>query len=125
MAKLGLAPGEIKALATQGFVARERRGGRIYWKLRFRVGGRQRVRYLGSDATKAAAIRAELAQGAVSLRMARQSGIRREGSLDNTLIAHEWGHYLHLRLADCAQAGRESGRDNSRAIVRKRFMAMI
>jgi len=45
-----------------------------------------------------AAIRAELAQGNVSLRMARQSGVRREGSLDNTLIAHEWGHYISNRL---------------------------
>ena len=63
----------------------------------------------GSDATvtipaisvsqaDGAAIRAQLAQAPVSLRMARQSGVRREGALDNTLIAHEWGHYISNRL---------------------------
>ena len=31
---------------------------------------------------------------AVSMRMARQSTLPRDGSFDNTLIAHEWGHYL-------------------------------
>ena len=30
----------------------------------------------------------------VTLRMARQAALPRDGSLDNTLIAHEWGHYL-------------------------------
>ncbi|QRK10242.1 M36 family metallopeptidase [Archangium violaceum] len=27
-----------------------------------------------------------------------RGSIDRDGSLDNTLVAHEWGHYLHLRL---------------------------
>jgi hypothetical protein len=46
-----------------------------------------------------AAIRAQLAlPAAVSLRMARQGGVQREGSLDNSLIAHEWGHYISNRL---------------------------
>jgi hypothetical protein len=29
------------------------------------------------------------------------AGPERDGDLDNTLIAHEWGHYLHHRLASC------------------------
>lgn len=29
------------------------------------------------------------------------SGPERDGDLDNTVVAHEWGHYLHHRLADC------------------------
>ena len=45
-----------------------------------------------------AAIRAALAQAPVGLRIARQSGVRREGALDNSLIAHEWGHYISNRL---------------------------
>ena len=46
-----------------------------------------------------AAIKAQLAlPAAVSLRIARQGGVQREGSLDNTLIAHEWGHYISNRL---------------------------
>jgi hypothetical protein len=26
----------------------------------------------------------------------------RDGTIDNTVVAHEWGHYLHHRLVDCA-----------------------
>lgn len=43
------------------------------------------------------AIRAQLAQG-VAMRLARQSGLPRDGSFDNTVVAHEWGHYLTNRL---------------------------
>jgi hypothetical protein len=28
-------------------------------------------------------------------------GPRRDGTIDNHVIAHEWGHYLHHRLVDC------------------------
>ncbi|MCC7327997.1 MAG: M36 family metallopeptidase [Burkholderiales bacterium] len=46
-----------------------------------------------------AAIKAELAKpAAVGLRMARASGTPRDGALDNTLVAHEWGHYISNRL---------------------------
>ena len=46
-----------------------------------------------------AAIKAQLAlPAAVNLRIARQGGVQREGALDNTLIAHEWGHYISNRL---------------------------
>ena len=46
-----------------------------------------------------AAIKAQLAlPAAVSLRIARQGGVERDGALDNTLIAHEWGHYISNRL---------------------------
>ncbi|MEO8751234.1 MAG: M36 family metallopeptidase [Casimicrobiaceae bacterium] len=45
------------------------------------------------------AIKAALAQPAtVSLRMARMAAPQRDGALDNTLIAHEWGHYISNRL---------------------------
>jgi hypothetical protein len=29
------------------------------------------------------------------------AGPERDGDLDNTVVAHEWGHYLHHRLTDC------------------------
>lgn len=51
---------EMNALRTQGFVTAERRGSNLYFKLRFRVHGKQRVRYLGRDATLADRIRQEL-----------------------------------------------------------------
>jgi hypothetical protein len=45
------------------------------------------------------AIKAALAQGTrVTLRMARQAVLPRDGSFDNTVVAHEWGHYLSNRL---------------------------
>ncbi len=45
------------------------------------------------------AIKAQLAQSfPVSMRMARASGVDREGAIDNSLVAHEWGHYISNRL---------------------------
>jgi large repetitive protein len=29
------------------------------------------------------------------------AGPERDGDLDNTVVAHEWGHYIHHRLAEC------------------------
>jgi hypothetical protein len=45
------------------------------------------------------AIKAQLALPAtVNVRMARLDSIRRDGTLDNGVIAHEWGHYISNRL---------------------------
>jgi hypothetical protein len=45
---------------------------------------------------------AQLANGPVTVTMhSGVSGPERDGDLDNTVVAHEWGHYLHHRLADC------------------------
>lgn len=49
-----------------------------------------------------AALREALRVGTVSTHLRRVAGMRRDGALDNTVIAHEWGHLLHLRLADCS-----------------------
>ena len=40
---------ELQALRRQGFVSREQRGKRSYFKLRFRLLGQQRAKYIGSD----------------------------------------------------------------------------
>ena len=46
-----------------------------------------------------AAIKAQLAVPAVvTARLARKVGINRDGTLDNGIIAHEWGHYISNRL---------------------------
>ncbi len=37
----------------------------------------------------------------VTIKMDRVSGVERDGDLDNTIVAHEWGHYLHHRLVNC------------------------
>ncbi|MEP6862014.1 MAG: M36 family metallopeptidase [Deltaproteobacteria bacterium] len=33
--------------------------------------------------------------------MSRTSGVELDGDLDNSVIAHEFGHYVHHRLSDC------------------------
>jgi len=47
------------------------------------------------------AVKVSLAAGPVSAHMLRHAGTERDSAVDNTIIAHEWGHYLHNRLADC------------------------
>jgi hypothetical protein len=53
---------DLAALRRQGFVSTERRGDRIHFKLRFRRGRQQLVRYIGSDPDKAQAVQRELEQ---------------------------------------------------------------
>jgi hypothetical protein len=48
-----------------------------------------------------ATLKAQIAAGTVTMTMSRQVGTERDGALDNSVVAHEWGHYLHHRLADC------------------------
>ncbi|HEX3765765.1 MAG TPA: M36 family metallopeptidase [Kofleriaceae bacterium] len=56
--------------------------------------------------TDAAALTAALAQGPVTVELTSAvAGVERDGDLDNTVVAHEWGHYLHHRLANCGGTG--------------------
>lgn len=58
---LSLTAEELGALAQQGFVAAEHRGQHgPFFKLRFRVQGRQRVKYLGKDAAVAEHVQREV-----------------------------------------------------------------
>lgn len=56
------------------------------------------------------AIAASIGTGVVSATMHRKAGVRVDGTLDNLIVAHEWGHYLHHRLTFCAlnQCGGQS-----------------
>src|SRR6185295_4287514 len=59
--ELGLTRDEVAALKRQGFVSAEPRRKNIQiFKLRFRMSGRQQVRYLGCDPAVAAAVEREL-----------------------------------------------------------------
>jgi hypothetical protein len=71
-----LTPPDLAALARQGFVSEDRLpSGRSRFKLRFRTDDRkQRVLYIGVDAERAAAVRAELAR--------RQGPTRRQRRLE-------------------------------------------
>lgn len=60
LSRLGLAPDEMEALRSQGFVVSEMRRGEPVYKLRFRIGARQRVRYLGKDNRLAEEVKAGL-----------------------------------------------------------------
>jgi hypothetical protein len=52
--------------------------------------------------TDGAALVAAIAAGPVTAELKSDvSGPERDGDLDNGVVGHEWGHYLHHRLADC------------------------
>jgi len=44
------------------------------------------------------ALKTSLQSGPVSAHMVRQSAIDRDGTIDNQIVAHEWGHYISNRL---------------------------
>jgi MYXO-CTERM domain-containing protein len=46
-------------------------------------------------------LKTALTSGPVTVAMHLVSAVERDGDLDNSVIAHEWGHYLHHRLAFC------------------------
>jgi hypothetical protein len=71
LAQLRLIPEDLQELASQGFVAPERRGERNYFKLRFRRGGHQVVRYVGG-ARAAAVVTEELAALQAGRRVRRE-----------------------------------------------------
>jgi len=48
-----------------------------------------------------ASIKTNLAAGATNATLHRLAGVELDGSLDSTLVAHEFGHYLHHRLQIC------------------------
>jgi hypothetical protein len=46
-------------------------------------------------------LKARLLEGPVqAMSFSRGEEIGRDGSIDSTVVAHEWGHYLHMRLQD-------------------------
>jgi len=52
--------------------------------------------------TDGAALAAAVAAGPVTVELQSSvNGPERDGDLDNGVVAHEWGHYLHHRLAVC------------------------
>jgi hypothetical protein len=44
------------------------------------------------------AIRNALLSGTVTLSLVRQASLSRDGTIDNTVVAHEWGHFISNRL---------------------------
>ncbi|MBK8254318.1 MAG: M36 family metallopeptidase [Polyangiaceae bacterium] len=56
------------------------------------------------------AFKTALMNGSVSVTMKRTPGVEADGIIDNLIVAHEWGHYIHHRLVACGlnQCGAES-----------------
>lgn len=50
------------------------------------------------------ALKADLAAGAVTVALHRKAGNELDGTLDASVIGHEFGHYLHHRLSTCDTA---------------------
>ena len=46
-------------------------------------------------------IKTSLMGGPVTATLTRVASVDRDGTLDNSVVAHEWGHYLHLRHVAC------------------------
>ncbi|WP_169796440.1 M36 family metallopeptidase [Chondromyces crocatus] len=57
-----------------------------------------------------AALKSALQAGQVTVNLSRQGSPTRDGTIDNSIVAHEWGHYLHHRLVACGatQCGAQS-----------------
>ncbi len=56
---------------------------------------------LGMEKDDGHALKTAIAAGPVTATMHRVTDVDRDGGLDNSIAAHEWGHYLHLRQVNC------------------------
>jgi hypothetical protein len=56
------------------------------------------------------ALQAALAAGPITVTIHSEvTGVERDGDLDNSVIAHEWGHYMHHRLSQCGSTAQCGG----------------
>ena len=56
---------------------------------------------LGMSLEDGALLKTKIGAGTVSIHMKRGAETLRDGTIDNGVVAHEWGHYLHHRLVEC------------------------
>ncbi|MBL9013491.1 MAG: M36 family metallopeptidase [Myxococcales bacterium] len=52
--------------------------------------------------TEGTQLKADVAAGALDVTMRREVGVELEGTLDASVVSHEYGHYLHHRLSACS-----------------------
>lgn len=60
---------------------------------------------LSLNKTNGELLLAEMQNGPVQVTMERDKAAELDGSIDNQVVAHEWGHYTHLRLVSCGGTG--------------------
>lgn len=65
---------------------------------------------IGMSLETGAELKALLAAGASDATLESDLDTERDGTIDNAIVAHEWGHYIHNRLVDCgsSQCGAQS-----------------
>ncbi len=56
---------------------------------------------LGVSLEDGALLETKIGAGTVTVHMKRGAETLRDGTIDNGVVAHEWGHYLHHRLVEC------------------------
>ncbi|MET0592216.1 MAG: M36 family metallopeptidase, partial [Polyangiaceae bacterium] len=59
---------------------------------------------LGLSQEDGAKLKAAMTAGPVTATLKRGAETMRDGTIDNTIVAHEWGHYFHHRLVQCSSA---------------------
>ncbi len=59
------------------------------------------IPFFGMSLEDGAPLKASVGAGAVDVTMRRGETVQRDGTIDNGVVAHEWGHYLHHRLVQC------------------------
>jgi len=57
---------------------------------------------IGLSLEDGATLKSKLAAGAVNAQLTRGVETLHDGTVDNSVVAHEWGHYLHHRLVTCS-----------------------
>jgi len=55
----------------------------------------------GTTKATGALLKAALQDGPQTAHMVGATSVERDGTIDNMIVAHEWGHYIHHRLVDC------------------------
>ncbi|WP_437290626.1 M36 family metallopeptidase [Sorangium sp. So ce406] len=56
---------------------------------------------LSTSFEEGSSLKAAVLEGPVTASMERVLGLVRDGTIDNTVTAHEWGHFIHRRLTQC------------------------
>jgi hypothetical protein len=57
---------------------------------------------LGTTLAAGVALKAAIKKAPQTAHMQGESSVERDGTIDNMIVAHEWGHYIHRRLVDCS-----------------------
>lgn len=59
----------------------------------------------GTSKSSGAALKAAIELTQQTAHMVGDASVERDGTIDNGIVAHEWGHYLHHRLTQCGSRG--------------------